>query len=124
VIDARQLHLLQHALGLDQHGRGTAYRNHFVTGEGSDDHSDCIALVAYGFMTMRTGSELSGGDDIFRVTDAGRDAVAAQSPKAPKIPRAKQRYLDYLEADSSSSFIDWLRWNTRPGTGTGWSADV
>ncbi|ASY56454.1 hypothetical protein SS05631_c15180 [Sinorhizobium sp. CCBAU 05631] len=84
-----------------------------MTGEGSKDHADCMALVELGFMTVRSGSALSGGDDIFRVTDAGRAAVIANSPEPPKISRSKQRYLDYLEADCSMSFIDWLKWKTR-----------
>ncbi|WP_037437843.1 hypothetical protein [Sinorhizobium fredii] len=112
-MDAKQLRILQHSLGLDQYGRGTFYRNHFVTGEGSKDHADCMALVAVGFMTVRSGSALSGGDDIFHVTDSGRTAVVANSPEPPKLSPGKQRYLDWLEADCSMSFIDWLKWKSR-----------
>ncbi|PND22892.1 hypothetical protein CN934_03560 [Ensifer sp. MMN_5] len=112
-MDAKQLYILQHSLGLDQYGRGEPYRNHFVTGEGSKDHADCMALVDLGLMTVRSGSALSGGDDIFRVTDAGRAAVAANSPEPPKITRSQQRYLDYLEADCCMSFGEWLKWKTR-----------
>src|SRR6478609_3022343 len=48
-MDCKQLHILQHSLGLDEHGRGTMYRSHFVTGEGSKDHADCMALVEAGY---------------------------------------------------------------------------
>lgn len=116
MLSPKQLHILQHALGLDQYGRGSFYRNHFVTGEGSKDHADCMALVALGFMTTRRGSSLSGGDDVFRVTDEGRAAIIANSPAPPKISRARQRYLDWLKADCSMSFIDWLKWKSRQRT--------
>ena len=112
-MDAKHLHILQHSLGLDEYGRGTYYRNHFVTGEGSKDHADCMALVNIGFMNVRSGNALSGGDDVFRVTDAGKAAVAEHSPKPPKLTRSQQQYQDYLEADSSLSFIDWLKMKSR-----------
>ena len=108
-MDAKQLHILQHSLGLDQYGRGTFYRNHFVTGEGSNDHADCMALVNAGLMTVTSGNELSGGDDVFRVTDAGKAAVAEHSPAPPKLTRSQQNYQERLNYDSDLSFIDWLK---------------
>lgn len=112
-MDAKQLHILQHSLGLDQYGRGTFYRNHFVTGEGSKDHADCMALVGLGFMTVRSGNQLSGGDDVFRVTDVGRDAVVAESPSPPKLSAGKRRYQDWLAYDGSLSFIEYLKMRSR-----------
>lgn len=112
-MDLKQLHILQHSLGLDQYGRGTFYRNHFVTGKGSKDHADCMALVNAGLMTVRSGNALSGSYDVFRVTGAGKSAVAQHSPSPPKITRSQQQYQDYLDADSSLSFIDWLRMKAR-----------
>lgn len=112
-MDAKQLHILQHSLGLDQYGRGTFYRNHFVTGEGSDDHADCMTLVALGYMDRRANIKIYGGDDCFKVTDAGRAAVVAESPAPPKLSRSKQRYQDWLDYDSSMSFIDYCKWKTR-----------
>ena len=82
---AEQLHILQHSLGLDRYGRGTMYRNRFVTGAGSIDHPACLALVDQGFMTRRANVELFGGDDIFTVTEAGKRAVVAESPDEPAI---------------------------------------
>lgn len=82
-MNADQLHILQHSLGLDGYGRGTMYRNSFVTGAGSTDHPACMALVAKGFMTRRANVELFGGDDIFTVTEAGKRAVVAESPDEP-----------------------------------------
>lgn len=65
--------ILRHALGL---GRGSReYRNHFVTGPGSTDYPHCEALVAAGLMTRSEGHALSGGDPVFRVTEAGRVAA-------------------------------------------------
>jgi len=69
----KQHHILRHSLGLN-YGR-EMYRNHFVTGEGSTDYPDCMALVKMGLMTRRAGSELTGGDDVFFVTDEGKKAA-------------------------------------------------
>jgi hypothetical protein len=104
-----ELHILQHALGVDQHGRGDQYRSHFVTGAGSDDHPICMALTERGLMKRWDGATLSfGGDDFFRVTDAGRAYVAEHSPAPPKLTRSQQRYQRYLDADSNLTFRDWL----------------
>lgn len=92
----RELGVLHHALGLDAYGRGQMYRNHFVTGEASDDHPDCMALVDMGLMTRRPGSPLTGGDALFTVTGAGKAAALAQSPPAPKPTRSQARYARYL----------------------------
>ena len=109
----KQLEILQHSLGLDEYGRGTMYRNRFVTGEGSKDHSDCLALVEDGFMQRRANVALFGGADIFTVTEAGKKAAIENSPAPPKISAGQQRYLDWLAADCSMSFINWLRWKQR-----------
>lgn len=111
-MDNDLLLILRHSLGFDENGRGHAYRNHFVTGEGCKDYDDCTALVALGFMTVRSGSPLSGGDDIFRVSDAGRAAVIEHGATS-NLSRSKQRYQDYLNCDDSLSFIDWLKMKSR-----------
>jgi hypothetical protein len=104
----KSLGILQHALGVDAHGQGRQYRNHFVTGEGSDDYPTCMELVTAGLMTRRAGSQLTGGDDLFQVTDDGRRYVAEHSPAAPRLSRSARRYADYLDADSSVPFGEWL----------------
>lgn len=109
-MNPKLLHILQHSLGLDEFGRGTFYRNHFVTGEGSKDHADCMALVSAGLMTVRSGNALSGGDDVFSVTDAGKAAVTEHSPQPPKLTKGQQRYQDYLDADCSMTFIEYLKY--------------
>lgn len=112
-MDANQLHILQHSLGLDEYGRGTFYRNHFVTGEGSSDHADCVALVEAGYMGIRKNHPLAGGDDAFWVTEAGKRAVLDHSPAPPKLTRGQQRYQAYLDYDGSMSFIEFLKWKSR-----------
>lgn len=102
------LHILQHSLGVDGFGQGRQYRNHFVTGEGSDDFPHCMALVERGLMTHREGNALTGGDDLFCVTDAGKAFVAEHSPKPPRLTRSQKRYRDYLKADSGGSFAEWI----------------
>ncbi|MFS0771008.1 hypothetical protein [Sphingomonas sp. 1P08PE] len=69
-----------------------------------------MALVAEGLMTRRDGASLPfGGMDLFHATDAGRTYVAAHSPAPPKLTRGQRRYQAWLDADSSLSFIDYLR---------------
>lgn len=78
-----QLGILRHALGLKDDGSGRSYRNHFVTGPGSDDYSDCEALVSTGSMTKHLGSQLTGGDPFYRVTVAGEAIAKIKSPRCP-----------------------------------------
>lgn len=66
--------LARHALGLPNRRR-TSYRNHFIAGEGHEDYADWLALVADGHAVMGERSALTGGDDIFFVTDSGKRLV-------------------------------------------------
>jgi len=111
---SRQLHILQHSLGVDQHGQGKQYRSHFVTGADSDDHPDCMALFEAELMRRRANVEMYGGMDAFFFTDEGRAFVAANSPPPPKLTRSQRRYQAWLDADCSLSFIDYCR---RAGAG-------
>lgn len=110
----RQLHILQHSLGVDQYGQGEQYRSHFVTGAESDDHPDCMALFEAGLMRRRANVEMYGGMDAFFVTDEGRAFVADNSPPPPKLTRGQRRYQAWLDADCNLSFIDYCR---RAGAG-------
>lgn len=107
------LDILLHSLGLDQYGRGTFYRNGFVTGAGGADHANCMELTAMGFMTRRANVELFGGSDVFTVTEEGKRAAVANSPSPPKLSRGQQRYRDWLDYDSDMSFIDYVKWKSR-----------
>lgn len=107
-----QLHIIQHSLGVDQYGRGSQYRNRFVTGPGTSDWTSCKALVEIGFMNDRGGHELYGdGAHCFCVTEAGKKAMAELSPKPPALTRSQKRYRAFLNADCGISFREWL--NTR-----------
>jgi hypothetical protein len=66
------------------------YRNRFVTGEGSTDHPICVQLTTLGFMTRRKNVEMFGGSDFFQVTEAGKQAAVAHSPKPPKSTKRVQ----------------------------------
>ena len=78
----KQREILRHALGFGRRTR-PGWRNYFVTGPGSDDYADCEALVAAGLMTKRSGGPLSGGDPVYRVTDAGQDLMVGR--KTPNV---------------------------------------
>ena len=64
----RQIEILRHALGWPKN-----YRNHFVTGKGSDDFEDCEALTKGGLM-IRTRVPFVV-DTVYRVTELGRSAL-------------------------------------------------
>jgi hypothetical protein len=103
------LHILQHSLGLDQYGRGEIYRNRFVTGPDGDDYAPCRELVGLGFMVEHPPRELTGGMSCFVVTDAGRAACVLESPRPPKVSRGRKRYQEWLDADCSLSFGEWMK---------------
>lgn len=105
-MNARQLEILQHALGVDEFGQGKHYRNHFCAG-GSDEVI-CRELVALGYMATFTRSYLPYYN--CSVTDAGKAAMVAESPKPPKLTRGQIRYREFLDADTGESFREWLKW--------------
>lgn len=116
------LHILQHALGLDDYGRDSKgrfpdnieepYRNRYVMAE-SDDSPQwklCMEHVEAGRMTRHDQCRSwTGGMSCFCVTEAGLAFVRANSPKPPKRTRSQQRYEQYLDADSSLTFGEWLK---------------
>ncbi len=108
-LPAAELHILRHALGVGDGGTERSYRNHFVTGEGGADHQHCMALVARGYMVRRANHPLTGGSDLFNVTQAGREAVQEHTPPPPKLTRSQQRYQQFLNYDGGVTFGDYLR---------------
>lgn len=107
-MSAAFLPVLQHALGLDQYGRGDAYRSHFCAGPGDDDYLTCVAMTDQGLMTRRDRLPVVSGT-MFHVTDKGRNYVRENSPAPPKLTRGQRRYQDYLSADCELSFGEWLK---------------
>jgi hypothetical protein len=105
VMTTAHLQILQHALGLDEYGRGTFYRNHFCAG-GKDERL-CRELVEAGHMEQVPTSELFPYFNC-RVTPKGIDYVAFNSPTPPKLTRSQQRYRRYLQSDSGYTFIEYL----------------
>lgn len=108
-LTAGQLHILQHAHGLDQYGQGRAYRNHYVIGPQCDGFEDCRELVSLGLMTEHPPRDLTGMMYCFCVTEAGRKAIKEQSPQPPKLTRGQRCYREFLESDCSLSFGEWIR---------------
>ncbi|EKT4091512.1 hypothetical protein QEG23_000997 [Stenotrophomonas maltophilia] len=104
-----ELQILRHALGVGEGGLERSYRNHFVTGEGGADHRHCAALVECGFMVRRAGNAITGGDDLFTVTAAGRAAVQEHILQPPKLTRSQQRYQQFLRYDGGVTFGEYLR---------------
>ena len=105
-----KLATLQHTLGVDEYGQGVQYRNYFCCGEGHDNWVDCVELVVAGLMVRRASGVLSHGDFYFHATDAGKIWMAEHSPTPPKLSPSQRRYQRYLEAESSLTFGEWIRW--------------
>lgn len=105
------LHILQHALGVDQYGRGRQYRNRFITGPDSDDFLKCQQLTELGLMRDHGAQSLAGGMHCFEVTKQGVSAMLKESPKPPKTTSSQTKYAEFLKADSGLTFIEWLKRN-------------
>jgi hypothetical protein len=100
-----QLHILQHALGVDEYGLGEQYRNYYVGGD-----EECRPLVDMGYMIECKPRSISGGDVWFIVTKEGKKAVKDESPKPTKLTRSQMRYREYLDADGclGDTFREYL----------------
>lgn len=100
------LHILQHALGVDQYGLGEQYRNHYVGGAEA-----CRPLVELGYMVEMKPRSCSGGDVWFMVTKEGKKVVKDESAKPPKITRSQQRMMDYRDFSDAydCSFREFLQ---------------
>jgi hypothetical protein len=107
--------VLQHALGLDEYGRGEPYRNHYVAGTGHHSWDLLMSHVEAGRMVRHEPRAIFGGDSnyCFTVTEAGKQFVREQSPKPPKMTRSQRRYQAFLDADCGLSFGEWLKECTR-----------
>jgi hypothetical protein len=101
-----QLQILQHSLGVDEHGQGPMYRNHFCAGVA--DEPTCRSLVEMGYMQRHQTTEAFPYYNC-SVTRAGKEAVRQQSPPPPKLTRSQRRYRNFLRADTGRGFGEWLK---------------
>lgn len=113
------LGILQHTLGLDEFGEGRKYRNHFVSGNGSEDDLKCREAVRLGLMksiTENISEVMRGqGSSVYKVTRDGENYISEHSKKKPKVSKSKQRYKRFLEyGDMFDSFRDFLKWDAEP----------
>ena len=96
----RQIELLHHTLGLSR-GRREPIRNHFVAGPGHYAQADLLELVRMDLMERaRAPAFLSPGDQVFRVTEAGKALALGQLPAPPVLTR----YQQWCAEDSFDSF--------------------
>lgn len=84
-----------HALGLDQ-WHAVPYRNHYVT---SAEDPEIAPLVTEGLMVeVPAPAFLPPGSRVFLATDAGkRAALAEHKRRYPPPPKARARYLHWLD---------------------------
>lgn len=108
---APQLQILQHALGVDEYGRGPMNRNHFCAGGADEDI--CRSLVALGYM-WEWHESYQANYPYFNcsVTPEGKKAMLAASPIPPKLTRSQKRYREFLAADLDVSFSEYLKYWT------------
>lgn len=103
-VTAKQLDLLHHTLGLTPEHR-TPYRNHYVAGDGHHSMPELTALEAMGLMVRRAAPAFCDpGDIVFYATDTGRAFALDNLAHPPK----RSRYGEYLDAEYSESFAEWL----------------
>ena len=100
-----ELDIIQHATGRNYTPRRV--RNYFLAGAGPD-LSICRSLVDRGFMRGGQAVGWCAGDTHFSVTPEGESAYFAQRPQK-SLSRSQKRYRDWLAADSSLKFGEWLR---------------
>ena len=103
-----QLQIIQHALGVDEYGRGQWYRNHFCAG--GRDEDVCRELVALGFMREHRTTEMLPYYNC-SVTEDGKKAMLEASPKPPKLTRSQVRYRRFLNWSDAydGTFREFLR---------------
>ena len=105
---ARQLEILQHALGADKFGkRPRDSRNDFCAG--AADEPDCRELVAMGYMQEHCRTAVFPYFNC-SVTGEGINAMLRESPAPPKLTRSQKRYRRFLDADCGMSFREWLKY--------------
>lgn len=119
------LHILQHALGVNQYGQSThrpnsddwhgCYRNRYVAGPGHHSWENLKQLTRQGFMHDHGFQELASGDHCFSVTEAGYRAMRCFSPQPPKVTRARRRWQAFLIIKEvwGFTFPQYLRWPGR-----------
>lgn len=104
MITSSQLDILHHTLGVNPQRR-EPWRNHYVAGTGHYAQHDIAALVAAGMMAEgRRPAFLDPADQVYFVTDAGREAALERLPLPPK----RTRYQEYLDSEVCESFAEWL----------------
>jgi hypothetical protein len=110
------LHILQHALGRDEYGiqrknSGVDYRNHYCASEGGESIKLCREAVVQDLMVERKGSDITGGDSVFIVTDKGKEYVKTNSKPEPKLTAGQIRYRKWLDITDATGekFGAWLK---------------
>ena len=96
MMTSHQLKILQHTLGVDQYGRGQQYRNYFCAGDGCDTDPHCKALVEMGFMGVYPKRKFCENCTDYYVTEAGKKAMALESPYPPTLTPGQKRYRHWL----------------------------
>jgi hypothetical protein len=106
-----QLHVLQHSLGVDGFGRGNHYRNRYVCDPGNPEIESLLALGLMEDVTRQVRTSMDGMH-CYVVTDAGKRAMFANSPRPPKLTRSEKRWARFVDSGAKEvgwSFPEWLK---------------
>lgn len=83
-MNSNHLHILQHALGLNQYGEGKLFRNYYCVVNKSREHRACKAMVKD--EVMEEIKNISGRYTVFKVTPKGIELVGRNSQKRADKP--------------------------------------
>lgn len=102
-----ELKILRHSLGTDWEGNVRWDRNYFDPG--GEDLKICESLLAQGYMCKAKTKTAFIGNNLFYVTEAGKQYVREHEPQKKVLTRSQERYRKFLNADSCLDFGEWLK---------------
>lgn len=116
----QQLELMCHALGICPE-KTHPFRNHFAASPKSEDYKQWELMAAAGWATPgRTNGKLYANLVFYQVTEAGElHARVFNKSRKPKLTESQRRYQDYLDADTSETFREWIKRKQRNLKATG-----
>jgi len=104
----KKVHILRHALGINDDGHGNEYRNYFTSGPDCDNFAMLREMVAAGLMVERS-SDMLGSLSVFHCTENGKELARRDVVPAQKLTRSQKRYRAFLASPTAAPFGDWLR---------------
>ncbi|MCK9154484.1 MAG: hypothetical protein M0P12_00070 [Paludibacteraceae bacterium] len=102
-----ELKILRHSLGTDWEGNLTWHRNFYDPA--GEDISICESLLAKGYMTKEKTPTAFIGNNLFYVTEKGKQFVRENEPVKKVLTRSQERYRKFIRENSCLDFGEWLK---------------